>query len=215
MAFRSFSNFNPPFRPMHCMSPDAIISGNLSGGLSLRNPSSPWVRFIWQTSGLPESLPKLDSVDLIRTATREESGKVLEVIMHSLSMDSLWNNSKSKVEKYLENSVERLFSQDDPLCLVVPKGNRLIAVSLLDPAIDALSHLLSGPIVLVEYHNRGIGSRLLQASLATLRDRGHLTVTGVTRVNTPASRYLYPKFGGLGETIPFPLQGGIAQKSKA
>jgi predicted N-acetyltransferase YhbS len=215
MAFRSFSDSNFLFRPMHCMSPDSITSGNTSGGVSLRNTSLPWMRFTWQTSELPGPLSKIETSDLIRTATREESGKVLEVIMHSLSMDSLWNDSKSKVEQYLKNAVERLFSQDDPLCLVIPKGNRLIAISLLDPAMDALSHLLSGPIILVEYHNRGIGSRLLEASLAALRDRGHAKVTGLTRVNTLASRYLYPKFGGLGETISFPLHGETSHKAKA
>ena len=137
-----------PFFNTRTMSSDAAVSG----GVLLRSPSSPWIRFTWQSSGVPDSV-KTDSSDVVRPATKEEVQKVSEVILNSLSLDSAWNGSFVKVEQYLKDAVVRLFSKDEPLCVVVPKGNRLIAASLLDPDPEASSHLLSGPAVLPEYRN--------------------------------------------------------------
>jgi ribosomal protein S18 acetylase RimI-like enzyme len=126
--------------------------------------------------------------------------------MHSLSMDPAWNDSVMKVDLYLREAVSRIFSQEEPLCLVMPKGNRFVAASLLDPSAEDFGHLVSGPAVLVEYRNRGIGSRLLHASLLALKERGLDVASGVTRVNTIASRYVYPKYGGVAESIQLPSQ---------
>lgn len=157
---------------------------------------------------------KGDGTDLIRHATWEESQKVSEVILNSLSLDSAWNGSFVTVEQYLKDAVTRLFSKEEPLCLVIPKGNRLIAASLLDPAPEASSHLLSGPAVLPEYRNRGIGTQLLQASLIALRERGLSTVHGITRANTTGARHVYTKFGGLGEPIQLPSTGEASAEVK-
>jgi len=193
------------------MSPDAIASG----GANLRSPVSPWVRFVWQTASVPDLRPG-HSQDIIRPATRDESQKVIEVILQSLSMDSSWNASLvKKVEQHLKDAVHPLLDQDEPLCLVIPKGNRLIAASLLDPSAETVSQLLSGPAVLVEYQNRGLGSQLLHASLAFLRDRGLATVSGVTRANSIAARHVYSKFGGIGESVQFPSQIELPQEAKA
>ena len=89
------------------------------------------------------------------------------------------------------------------LCLVMPKGSRLIAASLLDPSPEASSHLVSGPAVLMEYRNRGIGSRLLHASLEALRGNGITVASGITRAKTMAARHVYPKFGGVAESVTF------------
>jgi ribosomal protein S18 acetylase RimI-like enzyme len=120
-----------------------------------------------------------------------------------------------KTEQYLKEAVSRLFNQEELLCLVIPKGNRLIAASLLDPAVDTLTHLVSGPAVLVEYRNRGIGSRLLHASLAALRSSGLSSVKGITRANSVASRYVYSKFGGSGEEFQLSPQNEGIQEAKA
>jgi GNAT superfamily N-acetyltransferase len=157
---------------------------------------SPWLRFNWQTAGVV-ALP--EGSDQIRRATREESEEVLRVLLLALSMDSAWNDAYAQTEQHLRASVSRLFNAEDPLCLVIPKGNRLIAASLLDPDPEASNHLASGPAILMEYRNRGIGTRLLQASLEALRGAGVATATGVTRDRTEAARYVYPKFGGKAE----------------
>ena len=218
MAFRSLSGSSGPIRPFFAarsMAPDATVSGVLSVGANLRSAVSPWVRFTWQTASLPTSLTGVSGADIIRPATSDEADKVLDVVMHSFSMDSAWNDFMVKVEPYLKESIARIFNQEEPLCLVIPKGNRFIAASLLNPSGEDSNQLLSGPAVLVEYRNRGLGARLLHASLAALRDRGLSTVRGITRVNGVASRHVYTKFGGVEESVQLPSQTEVSQESKS
>ncbi len=188
-----------PFFNTRTMYSDAAVAG----GVQLRFANSPWIRFTWQLAGVPD-FTNTDSTVLIRPATQDEVQKVSEVILNSLSLDSAWNGSFVKVEQYLKDAVVRLFHREEPLCLVIPKGNRLIAASLMDPNPEVSSHLLSGPAVLPEYRNRGIGSQLLQASLLALRERGLATASGITRANTTGARHVYTKFNGVGESIQLP-----------
>jgi GNAT superfamily N-acetyltransferase len=53
----------------------------------------------------------------------------------------------------------------------------------------------------MEYRNRGIGSRLLYASLEALAQAGVTNPTGITRDKTVASKYVFPKFGGTSERV--------------
>lgn len=162
--------------------------------------SSPWLRFTWQTDKTG-SAPA--GSDLIRPAAREEADEVLRVLLLSLAMDSGWNDSFAMVERRLKSEVARIFNEEDPLCLVIPKGTRLIAASLLDPSPEVANHLVSGPSVLMEYRNRGIGSRLLHASLEALGGRGITVASAITRAKTVASRHVYPKFGGVSVSFAF------------
>ena len=73
-------------------------------------------------------------------------------------MDAAWNDFFIRAEHYLREAVGRIFNAEDPLCLVIPKGKRLIAASLLDPSAEAPFHLVSGPSVLMEYHNCVVAS---------------------------------------------------------
>jgi GNAT superfamily N-acetyltransferase len=177
----------------------ASRSPDAAAGLAVQG-SSPWLRFTWQTdkTGVAPA-----GSDLIRPATREEADEVLRVLLLSLSMDSGWNDSFAMVEQSLKAEVARIFNEGDPLCLVMPKGSRLIAASLLDPSPEAANHLVSGPAVLMEYRNRGIGSRLLHASLEALGGRGITVASGITRSKTMAARHVYPKFGGVAESVTF------------
>ena len=172
------------------MSPDLQPGGG--------DTASPWLRFSWNAAAL-EAAP--DGADLMRRATRDEGEEVLRVLLLSLSMDCSWNDSFAHAEKYLSDAVSRAFNATEPLCLVIPKGNRMIAASLLDPLPEAPFHLVSGPSVLMEYRNRGIGSRLLHASLAALAEVGVTKPTGITRDKTVAAKYVFPKFGGTFERV--------------
>jgi len=214
MAFRPFTGSSGS-QTTQSISPDARNAGGFSVGANLRSSVSPWVRFTWQTKSIPETLNAESFSDFIRPAAKDESGKVLDVIMHSLSMDSAWNDSMMKVDQYLRDAVSRIFEQEEPLCLVISKGNRFIAASLLDAASDVPNQLLSGPVVLVEYRNRGIGSRLLHASLLALKERGLASIGGVTRINTIASRYVYPKFEGVVESFKDPASIATSSEAKA
>jgi len=163
----------------------------------------PWLSFSWETGQLPPTAPGA-ILPLIRPALREEGEEVLRVIMLSLAMDSSWNDSLALVEAYLKQSIQRLFNEEEPLCLVVPVGKRLIAASILEADETAQNQLICGPSVVMEYRNRGIGTQLLHASLSLLKSRGLASVRGMTRAHTVAARYVYPKFGGISEPLQTP-----------
>lgn len=210
MAFHSSVTSSLPRLPVS-LSPDGVISG----GPQYRGDTTPWLRFSWQTAKVA-SVPKSEAAsDLIRPATREEGEDVLKVILLSLSMDAAWNGSYAQAEEYLKGAVATLFNAEEPLCLVVPKGNRLIAASLLDPQPEAASHLVSGPSVLMEYRNRGLGSQLLRASLHALQERGLASVTGITRTKSDAALHVYPKFGSTSEPVLFSTFEESAKESKS
>lgn len=183
-------------------SPDSIRSGRDSDGARLVRESSPWLRFTWQLDKVP-AFPSGSLKEEIRPAKREEGEDVLGVLLLSLSMDSSWNDSLAKVENYLRASVARLFNEEVPMCFVIQKGNRLVAASLLDPEPASGIHLVSGPAVLSEYRNRGLGTNLLSHSLSALAGKGLVSATGITRTNTTAALHVYPKFGGVCESVQF------------
>jgi len=197
MANRSSATSSVPRLPV-VFSADSATAG----GLANYSDDSHWRRFIWSLGPIfPDVISR--STDVIRPARREEGEEVLRTVLLSLTMDSSWNDSYALAERYLTSAVGRLFNEGDPLCLVIQKGNRLIAASLLDPDPVSANHLVGGPAVTMEYRNRGIGSQLLRESLAALRDRGLSTATGVTRDKTVAARHVYTKFGSLSEPFRF------------
>ena len=194
----------------------AAASEGGSGSVSPAGiPRAHWLRFTWAPLKAPALVQGNLGDETFRMARREEAEEVLRVIQLSLAMDAGWNDSLVAVQEFLRSTVARLFNTEDPLCLVIPKGNRLIAASLLDPSETASSHLVSGPSVLMEYRNRGIGGRLLQASLSTLQDRGLSRITAITRANTVAARFVYPKFGGVSEEVRFSAAEEGARQPKA
>ncbi len=176
----------------------------VAGGPMIRRHDSFWRRFSWSLSSVLPIDTSSQNGDLIRLARREEGEDVLQTVLLSLAMDSSWNDSYAMAEHYLTSTVGRLFNESEPLCLVIQKGNRLIAASLLDPDPDAVHQLVSGPMVTTEYRNRGIGTRLLHASLAALQERGLTRATGITRDRTVAARHVYAKFGSVSESFSFP-----------
>ena len=199
MVFRTSATSLLPSLPI-VFSADAAVAG----GPMIRRHDSPWRRFSWALPSILAIAPTSKSSDLIRLARREEGEEVLQTILLSLSMDSAWNDSFAMAEHYLTAAVGRLFNEQEPLCLVIQKGNRLIAASLLDPDPESVQQLVSGPMVTMEYRNRGIGSRLLHASLVALQERGLGTASGITRERTVAARHVYAKFGSISESFSFP-----------
>jgi GNAT superfamily N-acetyltransferase len=198
MAFRTSATSSLPSLPV-VFSADAAVAG----GPMIRRHDSFWRRFSWSLSSVLPIDTSSQNGDLIRLARREEGEDVLQTVLLSLAMDSSWNDSYAMAEHYLTSTVGRLFNESEPLCLVIQKGNRLIAASLLDPDLDAVHQLVSGPMVTTEYRNRGIGTRLLHASLAALQERGLTSANGITRDGTVAARHVYAKFGSVSESFSF------------
>ena len=87
------------------------------------------------------------------------------------------------------------FQRESFPAIVITHGPRIIATSVLNSDPDADSNLISGPCVLSEYCNRGLGTALLHASLKQLGEAGLLQVAAITKENSTSCKFLYPKFG--------------------
>ncbi len=168
--------------------------------------SPAWIRFQWKTTTLP-SLPKFDSRLIIRNATPAEENAVLKVALLALAMNTDWHDATGEVQELIEAAVKKSFSSEkEPSCLVAAHGARIIATSVLDLNPEAINHLVTGPWVLSEYRNRGLGTALLWHSLERFAKVGITSVLGMTRKNSMAAKFVYPKFGGVIEDPSAPIQ---------
>ena len=156
----------------------------------------PWLCFEWDTVTADYSVPAPASL-AIRPANREDEEVVGKVLRTAFSMDSSWGDISRRLDESMERFVEEAFEkkQTAPSCVVAQHGSRIIGVSVMDTNPDSLNHLSSGPMILHEYRNRGLGSALLAASLNFLRSEGLAKVHGVTRANSTSARFIYTKFG--------------------
>jgi GNAT superfamily N-acetyltransferase len=163
-----------------------------------------WVCFEWDvaTADLAVRTP---TPLVVRGAERDEEKTVSKVVRTAFSMDSAWGDISRRLDEAMEKFVDEAFdkSQGSPACVVALHGPRIIGVSVLEADPDSPNHLVSGPMILHEYRNRGLGTALLAASLDFLRGKGLAKVRGVTRANSTAARFIYTKFSG--HPIPYSL----------
>jgi GNAT superfamily N-acetyltransferase len=154
-----------------------------------------WVRFEWDLTKGGISVPAVPPLSM-RAAAAEDRETVQKVVLTAFELDSAWGDVMRRLEEGMKRHIKRVFEDDEPPCIVVKHGTRIIGASLLllDPAAE--SHLLSGPMILHEYRNRGVGSGLLAASLEHLRSRGVSAARGITRANSVVERFIYPKYSG-------------------
>src|SRR5438874_2159359 len=117
-----------------------------------------WSRFSWELAKLPEIEIALDSHYHIRAATRDEEKTVRNVIFSAFSLDMDWADTLKRMRQRFEEEIDEVFSHKEVHCLVITHGSRIIGASVLDVRKDAENHLLSGPAILNEYRNRGLGS---------------------------------------------------------
>src|ERR1700733_2105145 len=154
-----------------------------------------WKRFTWQLKKLPPPDEKLPAHFITRPAVREEARAVAHVVMTAFSLDSTWSDTLNQFRDRLEMQLDLAFQRETFPALVITHGPRIIAASVLNSDPDADSNLVSGPCVLTEYCNRGLGTALLHASLKQYAEAGLPHVSGITKENTTACKFLYPKFG--------------------
>jgi len=95
------------------------------------------------------------------------------------------------------------FQRETVPAIVITHGPRIIAASVLNTDPDADSNLISGPSVLSEYGNRGLGTALLHASLQQLGEAGLVQAAGITKENSTACKFVYPKFGSEGKACEY------------
>lgn len=159
--------------------------------------STPWSHFVWKT-GFVSPVSLLKEPFLLRRATVEEKEKVQQVALLALTMNTEWYSATNIATACIKNAIEKAFLEhQEPSCLVITHGGRIIGVSVLDLTSETTFHLASGPWILMEYRNRGLGAALLYASLQELAQHGVAEAHGITLGKSIAARFIYPKFGGV------------------
>jgi len=168
-----------------------------------------WTRFTWDLAELPGQGRDLDPHYHIRPVTRDEEKTVRGVIMSSFALDMNWSDTLKTMEEWMEARLDEVFAHKVAPCLVVTHGSRVIGASPLDPHPEAEVHLVSGPCVLTEYRNRGIGTELLFQSLNALRVAGFEKARAITKSNVPVAKFVYTKFNSASE--PWEFEPGLAR----
>lgn len=132
---------------------------------------------------------------LLREAGEQEMEDAVRVVQAGYNLDPEWSGCAKHIDEVILPGVRRAFD-GDPTCLFLQHGNRVIAASAYAPDPENGIHLVSGPCVLIEYRNRGLGGALLHATLEALRERGVTEACGQVRPGTPSAKFLCSKFGG-------------------
>ncbi len=169
-----------------------------------------WTRFAWDLTRLAPAYPAVDSRYQIRQVTAEDEKAVRTVVLSAFTLDSNWAFMMNVLRAQLEAALDSLFDEKRsndadgprPTGLVVTHGSRIIGVSVLTTRRDAENHLLTGPCILMEYHNRGLATALLAQSLLVLRDAGIKTAYGMTVQNAPTGQFVYSKFDSTSALYP-------------
>jgi len=172
-----------------------------------------WSRFSWEAKDLPEtSRYIITETYSLRTASRQERALLHQVISSCFAQESCWNDVASKLMPRLQQEVEDKFVHHrEGDCLVITHGNRVIAASVVDTSPSSDNHLITGPCITAEYRNRGFGALLLKESLLVAAQGGAEVLFGITRTNSPAARFVYPKYGGV--SIPSEVDLGNSSMS--
>lgn len=153
-----------------------------------------WQRFTWDLNHLPEQVPAIPPQYTIRAATKEELLDVHNVVLSCFLLDMSWNDASDKLKPRFERQFQELADGKLLKALVLIDGKRVVGASMFTTEEDTDWHLLSGPCLLCEYGNRGLGTALLYQSLVALKEAGLTTVHGVTKEGTPAAKFVYSKF---------------------
>ena len=162
-----------------------------------------WTRFTWDLAKLPAQGNVLDSFYHIRPVKREEEKIVRAVISSAFALDMNWSDTLKTTKDWLEAALDEIFEHKVVPCLVVTHGSRVIGASILSPRAEAECHLISGPCILNEYRNRGIGSELLYQSLHALQEAGFEKAHAITKINVPVAKFVYTKFNSVSEPWEF------------
>lgn len=165
-----------------------------------------WIQFTWDLTGLPPAQRNLPGHYEITAATAEDEKELRRVITSSFSLDPDWNPTMHEVMQTIDSWLADAWDSHTKAALVLRHGFRIIGASVLslEPGLD--NHLSPGPCILMEYRNRGFGTMLLDRSLRSLSEAGLSRAIGIAKENSPVTKFLYTKFGGLRAPYqPIPL----------
>jgi GNAT superfamily N-acetyltransferase len=153
-----------------------------------------WTRFTWDLSTLLTRENSVARCYTLRGASRDDEPSVAAVVLRAFSLDSDWADQWALLRERLEWQLHTAFERESIPAVVILHGARIVAASVLSTEVEAESNLISGPCVLAEYRNRGLGSALLHASLGQLAQAGLPLAHAISKENAPCTRFVYTKF---------------------
>lgn len=161
-----------------------------------------WTRFSWDLNEFALVYPAIDKRYSIREATLEDEKGVRAAVLAAFTLDPHWNVVMRQFRPQLDAALDLVFNRkahhDGRVpCLVITHGARVIGASAMSAWREAENHLLTGPCILVEYRNRGLGAALLAHSLQYLKEADLKMAHGATRQGTPTEKFLYRKFNSV------------------
>jgi GNAT superfamily N-acetyltransferase len=154
-----------------------------------------WVQFTWDLAGFPDSASELPEHYEITRADADDEKELRRVIASSFTLDPEWNATMQDVMQAIDGWLDKAFESKTHAALVLRHGVRIIGTSVLAFEPESDNHLSPGPCILMEYRNRGFGTKLLERSLHALREAGLSRASAVAKENSPVTKFLYTKFG--------------------
>ncbi len=153
-----------------------------------------WWEFEWDLKSLPAFDAKLANRLHLEVLGIADS-KAVELMMHrSLSSENGWSAFMDQRMNLISTAIHQYVPRNEVTMLAIRDGTRVIAATLVSEKEDLFLPLVAGVYVSLEYRCNGLGTSLLYAALAYLKDKGVEKARVITRANLPSAKYLYPKF---------------------
>lgn len=154
-----------------------------------------WIQFSWNLKQLPAEAPThaVKSVEL-RKAGADDADAVWTFMERAFATDLAWGMALNGRMKHLKDAVFEGIEDKNVEYWVVDHGKKIVGGAGLLLDAEAPVQMVSGICVMEEYRCRGLGAWLLHTALKRLAETGLQSAAVVTRSNTHAARYLYPKF---------------------
>ena len=167
-----------------------------------------WLRFTWDLTTLPDALPALPEHYDLTLGGRDDEKELRKVIASSFTLDPTWNPSMKEVMQTIDGWFDGADESGKNAYLALRHGVRIIGAAMVSLEADSDNHLCPGPCILLEYRNRGFGTKLLERSLAMLREAGLPRASAIGKENSPVSKFLYTKFDSV--QSPIDLDSAVA-----
>src|SRR5262245_45744634 len=152
-----------------------------------------WVRFDWVLAGREFTAARVPGYEL-RPAVRGEADHMLGVVRAAYASDPAWRTLVADVERRVTARIRESLGKAGAHFVVARHEAAIVGLNGVALDHPTGQHFITGICVAPEHQRRGLGTALLAASLAWLRDQGLGSAT-VTTDATSIAAGVYRRFG--------------------
>jgi ribosomal-protein-alanine N-acetyltransferase len=140
----------------------------------------------------------------LRPAGRDDVDAMLGVVSAAYASDPVWREFIADIERRVGARIRESLGDPRAHFVVAEDGPRVVGLNGVALDHPSGQNLITGICVMPEHQGRGLGTALLSASLAWLRNQGLGTATVTTDARSIAAR-VYQRFGATRiEGAPYP-----------